>query len=93
MASSLAERSYKRRTEAAPGDFSHRALHGQAEILGDLDVERSPGILTVTGPFTSPSFTAALAAAQEEEPEAWVSPAPRSQIKMKISFGPVGTAS
>ena len=52
-----------------------------------------PGILTVTGLFTRPSRTAALAAAQEEDPEARVSPAPRSQIRMKSSFGPVGTAS
>jgi hypothetical protein len=29
-----------------------------------------PGIFTVTGLFTSPSRTAALAAAQEEDPEA-----------------------
>ena len=52
-----------------------------------------PGIFTVTGLFTSPSRTAALAAAQDDEPEACVSPAPRSQIRMKSSLGPVGTAS
>ena len=52
-----------------------------------------PGIFTVTGLFTNPIRTAALAAAQEEDPEAWVSPAPRSQIRMKSSLGPVGTAS
>ena len=50
-----------------------------------------PGAFTVTGLFTSPSRTAALAAAQAEDPEAWVSPAPRSQIKMKREWGPVGT--
>ena len=52
-----------------------------------------PGIFTVTGLFANPSRTAALAAAQEEDPEAWVSPAPRSQIRMESSLGPVGTAS
>ncbi len=41
-----------------------------------------PGALTVTGEETKPRRTAALAAAHEEEPEAWVSPAPRSQIRM-----------
>ena len=46
-----------------------------------------PGIFTVTGLFTNPIRTAALAAAQEEDPEAWVSPAPRSQIRMKSSLG------
>ena len=50
------------------------------------------GILTVTGLRTRPSRTAALAAAHEDEPEAWVSPAPRSQMRIKISCGPVGTA-
>src|SRR5262245_222776 len=52
-----------------------------------------PGIFTVTGLWTRPNRTAALAAAQEEDPEACVSPAPRSQMRMKISFGPVGTTS
>src|SRR5262245_48350796 len=52
-----------------------------------------PAIFTTTGLLTSPSRIAALAAAHEEDPEAWVSPAPRSQIKIKSSFGPVGTAS
>src|SRR5215212_4404024 len=52
-----------------------------------------PGILTATGLLTSPSRTAALAAAQEEDPEACVSPAPRSQMRINSSLGPVGTAS
>ena len=65
----------------------------QFYYVKDLVQRVPPGIFTVTGPFTSPRRTAALAAAQEDDPEACVSPAPRSQIRMKISFGPVGTAS
>ena len=56
-------------------------------------VNLPPGILTVTGLLTRPSRTAAVAAAHEEDPDACVSPAPRSQMRMKISCGPVGTAS
>ncbi len=37
--------------------------------------------------------TLAQAAAQAEEPEACVSPAPRSQIRMEMAFGPMGAAS
>ena len=76
------------RATSATGPFMVKLKSGATSILSV-----PPGILTATGPCTKPSLTAALAAAQEEDPEAWVSPAPRSQMSMKISLGPVGTAS
>ena len=76
------------RATSATGPFMVR-LKSEATSIFSVP----PGIFTVTGLFTSPRRTATLAAAQDDEPEACVSPAPRSQIRMKISFGPVGTAS
>ena len=46
-----------------------------------------PGALTRTGLLTNPNRTPAEAAAQAEDPEACVSPAPRSQIKIEMVFG------
>src|SRR6185437_10394802 len=76
------------RATSATGPFIVRLKSGVTSICST-----PPGIFTVTGLRTSPKRTAAPAAAQDEEPEACVSPAPRSQIRMKISLGPVGTAS
>lgn len=89
----LAHRPDKGGTQASPRDFRDWTLHGETEVLSDLDVELASRHFHHDGLFTSPSRIAALAAAQEDDPEVWVSPAPRSQIRMKSSFGPVGTAS
>ena len=63
------------------------------KVCGDLDVKTTSRHLDCDrAVYCSTNRTAALAAAQEEDPEAWVSPAPRSQIRMKSSLGPVGTA-
>ena len=75
------------RATSATGPFIVRLKSGATSI-----VKVPPGIFTATGLVTKWSRTAALAAAQEEEPDACVSPAPRSQIKMVSSLGPVGTA-
>ena len=65
-----AQATHKRRTKGSPGHFRDRTLHSETEVRSDLDVELASRHFTVTGLFTSPSRTAALAAAQEEDPEA-----------------------
>ena len=76
------------RATSATGPFMVRLKSGATSMFS-----APPGIFTVTGLLTNPRRTAALAAAQEDEPEACVSPAPRSQIRMKTSLRPVGTTS
>src|SRR6185312_17456394 len=76
------------RATSATGPFMVRLESGATSI-----VSVPPGIRTATGLVTRPRRTAAAAAAQDDDPDACVSPAPRSQMRMVSSFAPVGTAS
>ena len=64
-------------------------LYWESTVISSMP----PGALTRTGLLTNPKRTPAQAAAQAEDPEACVSPAPRSQIRIEMVLGPIGTAS
>src|SRR5262249_38527484 len=72
------------RATSATGPCIVRLKSGETSI-----VSVPPGIRTTTGLATRPRRTAALAAVQDDDPDACVSPAPRSQIRHVRHLVPV----
>ena len=83
---------YEGLTDFPSGDLGNGPFHSDVVLRINGNIQCSSRRL-YTGLLTNSNRTPAQAAAQAEEPEACVSPAPRSQIKIEMVRGPVGTAS